>query len=311
MRGASSSFIASATGLPFRISAMFDSSHLQGDPIYPGHASVPLMRGHDGAAHTSARAARTRPAARRTRPRRCGEVAVLERLGVDEHVHARRLQCRTAQQRTAAHVGDEHLGALLPHLLEQLDGLGDLAHHLERSGAGVLGGLLEHLGAPGVLLGNAVGLGERIERLGVLLHQLDEAKAHVVGSASMRCTSSSYSAYFFLPVVKLPTIEQSATPRAPTSAAAPPPPGTDSLPPASAKLRAALVHQSLSHEFLLPRTTESCTPVHPRAPDGSLRRTPHRRAVRGVQKVRTLPPERSRDSERDDVAAGNGALPVD
>ena len=48
-------------------------------------------------------------------------------------------------------------------------------------------------------------------------------------SARMRWMSSSYSAYFFLPVVKLAVMLPSATPRAPTYAAAPPPPGTLTL----------------------------------------------------------------------------------
>jgi len=35
-------------------------------------------------------------------------------------------------------------------------------------------------------------------------------------SSSILCTSASYSAYFFFPVVKLPTMEHSATESAPT-----------------------------------------------------------------------------------------------
>jgi hypothetical protein len=43
--------------------------------------------------------------------------------------------------------------------------------------------------------------------------------------------SSSTSAYFFFPTVRLPTIFPRAVPSAPASADAPPPPGTDAFDP--------------------------------------------------------------------------------
>ena len=47
--------------------------------------------------------------------------------------------------------------------------------------------------------------------------------------SSIRFTSASYWAYFLRPTVRLPTMEHRAVPRAPTRAAAPPPPGTGAL----------------------------------------------------------------------------------
>jgi hypothetical protein len=62
------------------------------------------------------------------------------------------------KQRPAANVGEEHLGALLAHLLEQLDGTADLAHHLQRRCTRRRGGLLEDLRPPRIVARNRVGL---------------------------------------------------------------------------------------------------------------------------------------------------------
>ena len=67
--------------------------------------------------------------------------------------------------------------------------------------------------------------------------------------------SASTSAYFFLPTVRLPTIFPSAVPIAPTSADAPPPPGTGAF---DASTSTNSLHGTVENPIVLPPVFSSC-----------------------------------------------------
>src|SRR5699024_8678896 len=82
--------------------------------------------------------------------------------------------------------------------------------------------------------------------------------------------SSSTSAYFFLPTVRLPTMFPRAVPTAPTSADAPPPPGTGALEASTSTnslqgtVENPIIH-ILLHQFVIGqrRISSLCSVKHP------------------------------------------------
>ncbi len=89
-----------------------------------------------------------------------GDGTVLQGLGVDEDVQGSGLQGGLAADGTAAGVGDGQTAALVGEDLDVADGLAAQLHDLHGGGAGDDGGLLHDGVTVGVILGDAVGLGQ-------------------------------------------------------------------------------------------------------------------------------------------------------
>ena len=101
-------------------------------------------------------------------------------LGTSQTMYAR-YERGANEQGAAGNVRDEQARAARAHLLEQGDGPAALPHHGERRHAGILGRALDGVRARGVVLGQGVGGREGREALGVLVNELEQAEADVLG----------------------------------------------------------------------------------------------------------------------------------
>ena len=102
-------------------------------------------------------------------------------VGVHVDVDAGRLERRGGEDGTACDVGDEQPGADPGHLLEQHDGAAALPHHRERRHAGVPGRRLDRRAAARVVPRQGVGLEQGREARGIVLDELEQPEANVLG----------------------------------------------------------------------------------------------------------------------------------
>jgi len=88
--------------------------------------------------------------------------------------------CSAALQHTAAGVGDGQPGAFRREHRDGVDGLAAQLHDLHRHRAGHDGGLLQHLVAVQIVLGDAVGLRQWLEALRVRGHLVQQVLLQAV-----------------------------------------------------------------------------------------------------------------------------------